>query len=339
MIQKQFESSSSNATYKAWFDPATNEDGCDCPGWRFKRPTGPRRCKHTDELRADVKPGAIPLVAPAPRTGASGIPEPMLASPLKDDLGNPVEWIAEEKYDGHRILVRVKGKTINAVSRLDNNRILPAHIQTVLLTFPDGVYDGELMAVNKTGKATSSAVADKANEDKLHYVIFDILEMEGNDVTRLPYTDRRMMLDLIFGQRQSPRVVKAELYDIVTAHDIQKHTLTVWGRGGEGLILKRRSSTYQPGRRSTDWLKIKMLQTAVLTIVGYAPGKNGPHSTVVLEDDEGNMTTVKVLNNKEHDRLNKEPHKAIGRRLRIEFQERTADGSYRHPRWDRYEDE
>jgi hypothetical protein len=73
----------------------------------------------------------------------------------------------------------------------------------------------------------------------------------------------------------------------------------------------------------------------------------GPYAAVLLRDAAGNETTVKTLNDVELDRFEQEwpstagveHHPAVGRKLRIEYQERTPDGSYRHPRWDRWEDE
>jgi ATP-dependent DNA ligase len=108
-------------------------------------------------------------------------------------------------------------------------------------------------------------------------------------------------------------------------------------------------AVYRPGKRDKSWIKIKKLRSAVLTVTGFQPSKGqiinrGPFATVVLKDEQGNVTTVKTRNDAEIAKLEAQAvagaaHPAIGRKLRIEFQERTVDGSYRHPRWDRWENE
>lgn len=168
-----------------------------------------------------------------------------------------------------------------------------------------------------------------------------------------------------------------------TEDEMHTYLRAIWARDGEGVILKRRDSRYSPGKRPReDWIKIKALRSAILTVVGFLPSKGtiqnrGPYATVVLRDDQGYETTVKTLNDAELAKFEAEwkaldPHQtradiegvsrveaksrthrglfdndpmiaplaalhpAIGRRLRIEYQERTPDGSYRHPRWDRW---
>ena len=113
----------------------------------------------------------------------------------------------------------------------------------------------------------------------------------------------------------------------------------VWSAQGEGLILKEVSAPYIVGKRSKTWLKIKELRSAVLQITGYNEGTMGKHSIIVLEDEEGNETTVKWKNFKELAKIEADPQAYIGRKVRIDFQCRTPDGSYRHPRWDRWENE
>jgi hypothetical protein len=83
---------------------------------------------------------------------------------------------------------------------------------------------------------------------------------------------------------------------------------------------------------------VKALDTAVMTVTGFEKGENGPHSTVTLVGTDGE-TTVKTLNADALRKFAANPKSFIGRKLRIEFQERTPDGGYRHPRWDRWENE
>ena len=209
-------------------------------------------------------------------------------------------------------------------------------IVKAMQSLPDGVYDGELMVAG----GTSSSVSEISNSGRLSFVAFDILEACGQSTMHLPYEQRRLALEVALqGLGTAQEVTIATTWKVESTDQIAALAGQIWGRGGEGLILKRKASTYTAGKRTKDWVKIKALRTAVLTITGYEAGLNGPFSKVCLVDSEGNTTTVKTLNNAEIRNLGQNAKACIGRKLRIEFQERTADGSYRHPRWDRFEDQ
>jgi DNA ligase-1 len=120
---------------------------------------------------------------------------------------------------------------------------------------------------------------------------------------------------------------------------IGEYAHQVWANDGEGLILKKTDSLYLPGKRPKSWVKVKDLRSAILTIVGYKSGLMGPHSVIVLRDDSGFVTSVKWKNYEILDDIEANHEKYLGRRVRIEYQERTPDGSYRHPRWDRWAEE
>lgn len=279
---------------------------------------------------------------------------PQLASPMPKvpiDLSTG-QWAAEEKLDGHRLIVSVtegareslyaEGNAVTAWGRYGIVRILPQHITDVLQAFPVGVYDGELLAPGKR----SYGVTELVNSNDLVYTIFDVLVIGETSAMDGTYDQRRECLVELFIQLpRTTSVVLATSTVVTSSEQMQALLKTVWDRDGEGLILKRRSAVYREGKRSKDWVKLKKLQTAVLTITGFEPSKGtkqnrGLYATVVLRDEQGHTTTVKTRNNAECEAFEAGgAAQAIGRKLRIEFQERTPDGSYRHPRWDRWEDE
>jgi ATP-dependent DNA ligase len=137
----------------------------------------------------------------------------------------------------------------------------------------------------------------------------------------------------------------------------------VWASDGEGLILKRCSAPYQIGKRSKDFIKIKALRSEIMTVIGFVPShglinNRGLYATIVVQDSDGIVTTVKTRNDLECRLLEREGpqilewretrymgkpmkmiinHPAIGRKLRIEYQEKTfPDNNYRHPRFDHW---
>jgi len=304
---------------------------------------------------------------------------PMLAKPLPNGF-DPTsgDWIAEEKLDGHRILVRVDDRPADlfgdcvtrAWSRHGRDRLLPPHIRTSINLLPNGLYDGELLVPGKRSYGT--VVLD--NADKLIYVIFDVLVLLDRNLTiedvAATYAERRKFLEEIFTKCYHPNHNNDEngvlndrgcgnpdcfnftgnesflpiqlgwsvqIPNMERANEIAEN---VWARDGEGLILKNTASLYHPGKRPKNaWYKIKQLRSSVLTVLGFRQGRMGPNSIVLLRDDEGCETTVKWKNYEELDKIEADPVSFIGRKLRIEFQERTPDGGYRHPRWDRWEDE
>jgi ATP-dependent DNA ligase len=309
--------------------------------------------------------------------------KPMLAAPMskKPTIFEPGLWVIEEKYDGHRIMVVKKGMTLLAESRLGTNRELPRHLRDAFASAPDGVYDGELFAPGKK----CYGVKEIGNGPDLVFVVFDIVACHGTIYMDKSYIERRHLLQQIFAHkcwdpnhnndqgavandlgcgnpecgnhtgklvRPFPVLSLAPGMLLRKEEDIEVALRTIWGKGGEGVILKHTHSVYTPGKRpmKKHWIKIKRKGTAVLTVTGFEPSRGeinnrGPYAIVALIDDQGYTATVKTKNDAELAKFEKdapgfmEMHPAIGRKLRIEYQERTEDGGYREPRWDRWEDE
>jgi ATP-dependent DNA ligase len=291
---------------------------------------------------------------------------PMLASPWPDrkDPFSLGAYVAEEKYDGIRIIY-VKTEDDGYLdgyfySRYGNVKSCPRHIGKALEGMPVGVFDGELYVPGKR----SYGAADKANEAELMLVLFDVLEVNGLKTLDLPWTDRRALLEetarqLQFGVDTFP-VGISQVFPVSDETSARQIAADIMARDGEGIILKRTASRYLPNKRAKDWIKIKGCKHALLEVVGFKAGRGekinrGPYATVILEDADGNQTTVKTKNDYELAKFESEApsfiesdfelvpsnqntqHPAIGRKLWIEYQERTPDGLYRHPMWDRWE--
>lgn len=284
--------------------------------------------------------------------------EPMLASPLKEGFTiAPDTWVAELKYDGIRVQVEIgggpaddlfSGRRVAAWSRYENAVLLPRHIITDLQAWPDGRYDGELYSPGNRSYGTKAHV----NASGLRLAIFNFLEIDGIPAWDTVYDEQRRLL------AELPALEHVEVAwstPLVSMEHMLQLRDEVWAHDGEGLILKRRAARYVPGKRSKDWIKIKKFQSAKLRIIGFEKGKGtkvdrGPYAVVMLEDLEGNRTTCKTLNDVELRAFESavgwvsgppiyHMHPAIGRYLWIEYQERTPSGSYRHVRWDHWDEE
>jgi hypothetical protein len=292
----------------------------------------------------------VRIIDVAEDSGLDPYVEPMLAEKMPDLPDHKVptvlkaisrykasEWVIEEKYDGHRAIVAVfPGGVVKAWSRPRAGkdalvRDLPAHIVKQFAKLPVATYDGELYVPG----GISTDVTDLRNAGKEVFVVFDILRLMGEDTTRLSQDERREFLTEIFDRDDYASDV---LHLTKQEAPSRQFVEAIFARKGEGAILKRRKARYQPGSRSTDWIKVKGNETALLTVTGYEKGKLGPYATVCLMNPmDASTTRVKTLDNDALRAFAADPDSFIGRKLWIEYQFRTRDGGYRHPMWDRWE--
>ena len=172
-----------------------------------------------------------------------------MAATLTQERFTGPEWIFERKLDGIRLLAFKQGPDVRLFSRnrLPQNAAYPSVVQAIEnLPVRDAVLDGEATGV--WGKA-----------GRTEYHVFDILWLDGREVTSLPLDDRRALL------RELP--LASPLMRVTALDDA-----TPWERacreGWEGVIAKRRDSRYEH-RRSPHWLKMKCEATQELVVGGF----------------------------------------------------------------------
>jgi bifunctional non-homologous end joining protein LigD len=175
---------------------------------------------------------------------ATDFPEwlvPMAATLTQDRFTGP-DWLFERKFDGIRLLAYKKSTDVRLYSR---NRLLqhqPAIAAAVAgLPVADAILDGEM---TWDGRA---------------YHLFDVMWLDGRDVTALPLEQRRALLQAL--------PIAAPLERVALVEDAQP-----WERaareGWEGVIAKRRGTPYEH-RRSPHWLKMKIEETRRFLVGGY----------------------------------------------------------------------
>jgi ATP-dependent DNA ligase len=101
-------------------------------------------------------------------------------------------------------------------------------------------------------------------------------------------------------------------------------------------MLKRNDESYQPGRRV--WLKFKKELIERMKVTGFKAGKMGPHSVVCGVDAHGVKVQCKTLDNAMRAKFDTNSESFIGRTLVFNYQQKTDDGRYRHPRCDHFEE-
>jgi ATP-dependent DNA ligase len=304
---------------------------CTCNGFRDKA-----WCTHTIAVLETLEGKALPK----PMTNINRAPvKPMLASALPDektiDDYHPDEWVLEEKYDGHRLILGFGGKDdIHAWSRSGLERMLPDHIHADLGRLAHGIYDCEQIVHG----GTATDVRDLGKQGGIRLVVFDVLSVAGTapgtKLSTIEYTQsyRRGVLQKLFADHEAD----APIILAPQSRPSREALEAIWARGGEGAILKQLDAIYQPTKRSKAWVKFKKFESSQLTVMGFLPGRLGPFSIIVLQDLEGVQTAVKALNNAWRERFLQLGEAAfIGKTLVISHQGRTTD-SYRSPMADHF---
>ncbi|HVD41498.1 MAG TPA: non-homologous end-joining DNA ligase [Solirubrobacterales bacterium] len=206
---------------------------------------------------------------------------PMLArlSTLPRDDG---KWAVEVKWDGVRALAYCQpGRVTLQTRNLNDVSVQYPEVRRIhrALGSHDAVLDGELVAFDENGKPSFEHLQQRIhNTDpnvvkrrmKTHpvvYVIFDLLYLDGEDVTCEPYTRRRELLEgleLSGESWQTPGYAVGHAKELLAASKEQ---------GLEGVMLKRLDSVYCPGKRTGTWLKVKNTSRQEMVIGGWTPGE------------------------------------------------------------------
>ncbi len=206
--------------------------------------------------------------APAPRRSGQTY-KPMLAT-LAEDVPRGAGWTFEVKWDGYRAIARESGGDTALTSRNGND--LTARFQNVAkeipkaVKTPDCVLDGEVCALDASGRSSFSAMQQGKAGTPIVYYVFDVLEIEGEPVIDLPLVERRKLLEGLL-DRRSKTVRLSETFD-----DGQALLEAAKQQRLEGIMAKRLDSRYLPGKRTRDWLKIKTHSEQEFVVAGYTKG-------------------------------------------------------------------
>ena len=214
--------------------------------------------------------------------------KPMLAT-LTEAVPTGDEWLHEVKWDGYRAIVTIAGGEAELTSRKGNS--LTARFESVAravvqaVKTPDCVLDGEVCALDENGRASFSAMQQGSGPLVLY--LFDVLEVEGEPVVDLPLTERHKRLEALLDKRN--RTVRlSDTFD--DGHALLE---AVSAQQLEGVLSKRADSTYEPGHRSRNWLKVKTQGRQELVIVGYTKGQGrratGFGSLVLAVHEDGGL--------------------------------------------------
>ena len=218
----------------------------------------------------------------------------MLAVPANPPGVPPAgdQWVHEIKWDGVRLLAETRGGSVRLTNRseIDVTAAYPEIVAT-LGDLPDGVMlDGEVIAFDANGRPTLQAIASRMHvRDPLRtsrlavsrpvtYMIFDLLRVNGADVTSRPLSERRRLLEQLDIPAVTGRHLGSQVWQMSEQHD-DGLALSHATREAEleGVVSKRRESPYVPGARSDAWVKVPNRTEFVAIIGGWIPETTSPN--------------------------------------------------------------
>ena len=191
---------------------------------------------------------------------------PMLATLIGEPFDDP-DWLFEVKWDGYRAVAELRngGVSLYSRNRISLNRKFPPIAEELAKWRFEAVFDGEIVVVDDEGHPDFQMLQDYPRSAKGHlrYYVFDLLHLEGHDLTGLPLARRKELLKKIL-----PLSPKIKFSDHVWKEGILFFGL-VKEKGIEGIVAKHARSTYRMGARSRQWLKVKTRLTQEGVIAGF----------------------------------------------------------------------
>lgn len=227
-----------------------------------------------------ASPAALPAVvssgtakqAKKRKKAAGTLPpfQPVQLAALVDHVPSGDRWIHELKYDGYRTLLAIGGGEGRAYTRsgLDwSDRFAGLIGDATTLDAASALIDGEAVVILPDGRTSFQALqaALKGDPGKIDYVAFDLLELNGEDLTQRPLLERKKMLAALIGEGRGH--LRYSDHIVGRGEELFK---SFCGAGLEGVISKRVDARYS-GSRFGSWVKTKCIRRQEFVIVGWTP--------------------------------------------------------------------
>ena len=237
------------------------------------------------------------------RKKASGKPpkfrKPQLAT-LVDTVPTGNRWMHEIKFDGYRALVAAAGGDVHVYTRSGKDwtdKFAPLAEAFAALDLPPCLIDGEIVAYGKGGNPDFSALqqvlkrghgSQKAS-DKLAFHAFDLIEVEGESLAKLPNIERKERLDALLSDAKPP----IHIADHVIGAG-EKLYRAMCDAGQEGIISKTVDGPYR-GSRTKSWVKVKCTRRQEFVVIGWkkSSAKGRPFASLLLAQHEGDALVYK----------------------------------------------
>lgn len=240
--------------------------------------------------------------------------KPMLLT-YANSVPSSDEWIYEAKYDGYRCILHLEKNGPILISR--NNKEL-THLFPEIIQFCNEHYerisdflpitlDGEIVylvnnfqsnfsIVQSRGKMRAKKKITEASKAfPCNLLIFDILQYKGNDLTQLPLIERKSMLATFIKKWQLPLHPNYQSKGEIQSIEIFESEQAIWNEvkkyNGEGVIAKKKTSLWEIGKRTNQWLKVKNWLFVTVVLTKYDQ-ENGYFNGAVFVDEKLQEVTI-----------------------------------------------
>ncbi|MFV9633208.1 ATP-dependent DNA ligase [Mycobacterium neumannii] len=186
------------------------------------------------------------------------------------------QWAFEGKWDGYRVIIDADHGRLTVRSR--RGRDVTAEFpqfEAVAADLADHhvIIDGEAVALDESGVPSFSEMQNRARSTRVEFWAFDILYLDGRSLLRAKYSDRRKILEAL---AEGGGLIVPDPLPGDGPEAMEYARKKRW----EGVVAKKRDSTYQPGRRSSSWIKDKVWNTQEVVIAGWRRGEGGRSSGI-----------------------------------------------------------
>ncbi len=216
--------------------------------------------------------------------------QPVQLATLADQVPVGDRWLHELKYDGYRTLIAIGGGEGRAYTRsgLDwSDRLAGIIADAVTLDVRSALIDGEAVVMLPDGRTSFQALqaAIECDPAKIDYFAFDLLELDGEDLTHRPLVERKEKLAALIGDAHG----KLRYSDHIVGRGEQLFD-RFCSAGLEGVISKRVDASYS-GSRSGSWIKTKCIRRQEFVIVGWTPSdkQRGFRSLLLAVNEDGKL--------------------------------------------------
>jgi DNA ligase D-like protein (predicted ligase) len=200
--------------------------------------------------------------------------KPQLAKLVENAPAGP-DWLHEIKLDGYRMHARLDAGRVQILTRRGNDWTgnYPAVVKSITgLPARNAYLDGELCGLLPDGRTAFNLIqnASDTGEGSLVFFLFDLLHLDGENLTALPIVERKTRLASLL--RDAPDSLRYNDHQI--GNGVEFHRVACQ-HGVEGIVSKRINSRYEPDRRT--WLKTKCLNREEFVVVGWSDPEGSRH--------------------------------------------------------------
>lgn len=216
---------------------------------------------------------------------------------IREDAFDSEDFLYQVKWDGVRILAAISGESVYLRNKRGNQRTEQyPELQSLtgILGVKNAVLDGEIVVLRE-GKpsfpgvmqrdrcSTASSIAHVSKTLPISYMVFDLLYLNGRDLRKESLVERTSKMDELFDNQEY-------LHQVESLSEGKTLFEAVRSAGLEGIVAKRKTSLYSPGKNHSDWYKIKCLRTQNCLVGGYTLRGNQVNALLLGVVREGKLT-------------------------------------------------